>query len=458
MIARSSTDILKRMLSYTLARTRLSDIRETDAMVHILTSVANEIAKSDQNAVIRKNESSLDGAENEILDDVLAAVLPDGQQRSQGYYATGGAVVFYRPLGSAGGLTVAKGTIVRRARDGMLFRTLADATFTGVNTTSSAVPVVCLTKGTTGNCASIGEITQLGQAIAGVSSCSNTATITNGADYENDQAARDRARRHVRGISPCTQNGILAQVLNYESADYGRALFASFAMYDPTNPGFAIIYVDDGNGTAGPTESRSAEESSSSVLNGMYVLWARYPALASNPSITWNGGGGFPGWSYVVQSTGQILVKTRSGVPAPADGIFDIGAYTTYGGLVGELQALLNGTIPDVTNQGFIGAGNVVQVKPARFTGYTSISANITYAANSNITTVNNALKTALTTFINSTLGIGQSLFLADVITVIKSNPSVVNVNSVEINGVAADEVAEADEVIRVQPTTITLV
>lgn len=455
MIARSASEIFKRMLAYTLARTRLSDIRETDPMVHILMSVANEIAKSDQNAVIRDNESTLDGAENEILDDVLEAILPDGQERSQGYFATGGLVVFYRPSGSSGDLIVATGTIVRRARDGMLYRTLADATFTGVNTTSSAVAVVCVTKGASGNCNSIGEITQLGQAIAGVSSCSNTAIITNGADYENDQAARDRARRHIRGISPCTHNGILARVLNYESSDYGQALFATFGEYDPTKPGFATLYVDDGNGTSGPVVNRVAEIASSTLLNGNYILWTRYPAIETLPAVSWGGGGSIPAWQYTIESTGQILVRASSLMPAPADGMFDIGAYTTYGGLVGELQALINGRLPDVSEQGYAGAGDIITVKPARFTGYATITANITYAPNVNITTLNTTLKTALTTYVNSNIGIGQSLLLADIIAVLKSNASVLNVDNVTINGSASDEVADADEVIRIQPTTI---
>jgi len=455
MVARTSNDIFKRMLAYTLSRTRLSDIRESDPAVHMLASIAIEIAKSDVAAVNRQNENTIDGAEGDLLDDVLAALLPDGHERSDGYYATGGAVVFYRPMGSSGPLTIAKGMPVRRLRDGMVFYTAAAATFSGVNTASDApVSVICGTKGTTGNC-QIGEITQLGQAIAGVSSCSNTALLTNGADIEDDQAARDRAKLYIKGISPCTNNGILSRVLDYESDTYGRALFATWADYNPLTPGKAILYVDDGNGTSGPIENQVAEQASSSPLAGYYSFYTKYRPLATNPTVTWAVGtkSGYEIWS---PSIGQCVLKTTNDA-APTDGIFDLSAYTTYGGLVQELQNIVNGVINDPDLPGFKGAGNQVQILPAAFFDYTPIAADILYATNSNITAVNSQLRLALTTFVNATLGIGQSLTIADVVTVLKSNSAVLNVTDVTIDGVATDRIAAPNEVIRINPDDITL-
>lgn len=456
MTARTSNDIFKRMLAYTLSRTRLSDIRETDPAVHMLASIAIEIAKSDVAAVDRQNESTIDGAEGTLLDDVLAAILPEGHERSDGYYATGGALIFNRPQGSSGALTIAKGTAVARGRDGLPYFTASAATFSGVNLVSDApVSVICSVKGTTGNC-QIGEITQLGQSIPGVSSCTNTALITSGADTEDDQSARDRAKLYVKGISPCTNNGILSRVLDYESSTFGRALFATWGQYNPLTPGQAILYVDDGNGTSGPIENQIAEQASSSLLATYYTFYTKYRPLATNPVVTWDGGSkwGSPIWS---PSLGQCLMKLTS-FPAPTDGIFDLGTYTTYGGLVQELQNMVNGVINDPDLPGYKGAGIVVQIQPAFCGAHTAISANILYASNANVTAVNSQLRLALTTFVNATLGIGQSLLLADVTTVLKSNASVLNVTDVTIDGVASDRMAAANEVIRTNPSVITLV
>jgi hypothetical protein len=313
-------------------------------------------------------------------------------------------------------------------------------------------------KGTNGNC-QIGEITIVGSTIAGVSGCTNTTVITSGTDTESDQSARDRAKLYIKAISPCIPNGILYQVLNHTSSTYGSVKFASWGIYDPNKPGYATLYIDDGNGTSGPIETESLEYDSGLLLDGKYILWTKYRPIATTlPAITWivSPTTYSPSKATFVEPTGQIIVEIGSS-PAPTGGVFTVGTYTTYSGLVGEVQNLIDGTLSDTANQGFGGAGLVIRVLPAQFKGYLPISADILWATGANVTAQTTVLKNALVNYVNNTKGIGVGITLADVTAILKANPWVLNVTDITINSVASDYNAAVNEVVRIQPTGITL-
>lgn len=459
MIVRKESEIFKRLLSYILSRTNMSDIRETDALVKACAAISSEIAKGDENAWQRRNEGSVDGTSGELLDDLLATYLPAGITRNDGAYASGGSVVFNRPIGSSGVLTVLAGTKIKRQRDGMMYMTLVDATFGIADLVSSAVPAVCLTKGSRGNSIIVGEITQLAQSVPGVTSCSNTAVITNGADAASDETARQQARDYVKAISPATPAGIMYRTLNYTSSTNGTVKFAKWRNLDLAKPGFRTLYIDDGNGTSGPIVAQNAggTESFTAILTGgKFTLFTRYNPVASTPTITYNAGADTPITTLWAEALGQAQVTLLAG-STPTNNLFTFGAYTTYGGLVGEVQKMINGVINDPEDAGISGAGLVVTVLPAQFSAYTTISANILYTAGANVTLVSAQIKAALVTKINSSWSIGEDLTIADVTEIIKGVSGVDDVSVIEIDGVEANKYAADYEVIRVVQTGITL-
>lgn len=459
MIVRKESEIFKRLLSYVLSRTNMSDIRETDALVKACAAVASEIAKGDEFAWQRRNEGSPDGTSGELLDDLLETYFPAGITRSDGAYASGGGIVFNRPMGSSGVLTVLAGTKIKRQRDGMFYMTLVDALFGIADLVSSAVPAVCLTKGSKGNSIIVGEITQLAQAVPGVTSCSNTSVISNGADADGDETARQKAKDYVKAISPATPAGIMYRTLNYTSSTNGTVKFAKWRTLDLAKPGFRTIYIDDGNGTSGPMVAQNAggtESFTAPVAGGKYTLYTRYNPIAIAPAITYNGGAGAPVTTLWANAMGQAQVALPAG-STPTNDLFTFGAYSTYGGLVGEVQKMINGVINDPDDAGIGGAGLVITVEPAQFSAYTTIDANILYTTGANVTLVAAQIKAALVTKINSLWSIGKALTIADITDIVKGITGVDDITDILIDGTAANKYAAEYEVIRVVQSGITL-
>lgn len=456
MIVRQENEIFKRTLSNVLARTQLSDIRETDVIVKVCAAFASEVAKGDVDAWSRRNEGFIDGTAGTLLDDLLAEFLPSGQTRGEGAYASGGDIEFYRPQGSSGALTVVAGTLVKRRRDGMIYKTLADATFGVTDLTSSVVPVVCSIKGSRGNAIVTGEIDTLATAVPGVSSCSNTLSITNGADRDSDETARDSAREYIKSISPATHAGIKKRTLDYTSETYGGVRFAKWEPVDIYNPGYQTLYIDDGNGTSGPITARNTdttEEFTAFLENGNYTIFTRYKPLYSTPEITYNTGTAVTSslWANAL-GQGQVVPPTT-----PTNGVFEIGTYSTYDGLVGEVQGMINGVVNDVDDSGISGAGLMVTIKPAIFSAYTTIGANVLFADNSNVTNVTAQIKAKLVTDINTLWNIGTHLTIADITTIVRSVAGVIDITDITIDGDEASKYAASYEVIRTRTDSINI-
>lgn len=455
MRVQSAAEIRERMLARLVANTELSDLRETDPATQALYAAADELFRAQIEMWKVRDGAYLSTAEDDDdVDEHAAEVLPEGMERDEGSYATGGALVFTRPTGGAGGVTVVAGTPVQRSKDGYGYRTLGVATFGAGATESSGVSVVASTKGTDGNCAAT-EIDRLGVSIAGITGCRNTASITNGRGRQSNEDLKQAIRDHVAGIVPPTPAGILRTALAVDDATYGRCLFAKLGTVRKETAGYVYLYIDDGNGTSGPQVAVGAGEvlvSSSQGGERIFFL-ARRPLVSAGPVLTdelaavvtpsWV----LP-WGMAEFSTGLAVAKTITAA-----------AYTVYGGLVAAVQAALDGDVMNpLTTSGAVGAGCLVVVKPAALKtgGYVSITATVDRINGVSLATVSAVLKRQIVQFVNS-LDIGAPLLVSDIVTLLRANSYVTNVRDVTINGVALDLYCAASEIIRTKDTEIDL-
>lgn len=451
MRTRTREDILERMIAQLVARTELTDIRETDPGVQALGAVAPEIEAAHREAWRARDSGTVEGAQDEFVDELLGEVLPEGIGREQGSFAVGGAVVFTRPAGG-GALVVQAGATVLRSKDGFVYRSMTASTFGAGALESSPVSVVASVKGSAGNCVE-GEINRIGGNIPGVTGCRNTASISNGTDRQSDEQAKDMMRRALKGFAPATPAGILKAVLAIEDPTYGRVRFASWAPRNPVSPNQRTLYIDDGMGTSGPTVQVVDEVMLATSGGGELYLYTRHWPLQSAPTVLKDEADANLSVRWIYPS-GQAFL---SGGALAAGKTVTCPSYFYYTGLVGVAQRVVSGVASDYANfPGNDGAGDVISVRPARLmtNTYSTIEFDTTYATNVDPAVVGAAIRRRVAQMVNSR-GIGVKLDIASIIATARVVPGVVNIQNVRINGVAYDANCLEDAVIRVRESDI---
>lgn len=209
--------ILASMISVVTGGTdQLTDFNEGSPLRELLGASAVEIQRCWVKLYSLYHSAFLDSATGEDLDRIVALL---GLTRFD-ENAASGWLRFYGTEGS----TVTLGSQVS-SEDGIVYQTTTEYTI-GVGETYVDVPAVCLTTGALGN-KGRGEITQLLQAIPGITSVTNLAAFTGGRSAETDAELRDRARARISVLAISTAD-------SYEQL----ALFAanSFCFDDSGDP------------------------------------------------------------------------------------------------------------------------------------------------------------------------------------------------------------------------------
>jgi hypothetical protein len=453
----SEREIAERLISQVIARTGLSDLRETDPMVQSLRAAGREIARCVVEQWKIRDGAYPSKAHDDDMDEHLAEVLPEGQERGQGLRATGGAVRFSRPTAAVSPIIIDKGTPVYRSKDGYVYRTLDVATIGGGAKTSSPVSVAASSIGDAGNCAA-NEINRIGTSIPGVTTVANTAAIDNGTNIDSDATAYEWLLNWVRGISPAVPSGILRRVLDIEDDTYGPVRFAKFGLRDPLAPGFRRLYIDDGNGTSGPHETAEAGEVVvSDSAGGERVLHLVNRPIYGIPPVILDGGDIYtpaPRWT-APWSQMVFAAELAAGLTLTA------GLYQYYTGLVGVAQRLIDGDVSDpLSTPGCGGFGDVLQVMPANLTSnqLASIAARVIRDQNVDPDTAKVLERRALVQMTNGH-DIGQSLTLSDIDSTLRSLSHVrdVPMAEIKINGVNRSLGAGEYRVVRTADSKVTL-
>lgn len=117
----------------------------------------------------------------------------------------------------------------------------------GAGIASVTVPIAAVTTGAAGN-AAIGGINTLGQAIAGVDSVTNAASLTNGSDAETDPALRARFIQYIASLSKATKAAIGYAASSVETG-ITYAIVENQDYDGTTDLGYFYVVIDDGTGT-----------------------------------------------------------------------------------------------------------------------------------------------------------------------------------------------------------------
>jgi uncharacterized phage protein gp47/JayE len=192
--------ILQTMINGVVSRTDLSDIVDTSAFKHLLAAFARELDESYFQIGLIPDLFDLDKCVGDDLDRRAAQVQPAAISRRLAAKATG-SVVFSR-AGTVGTVNIPSGTKVKTS-SGIEFVTTAAGSINNTFSSSSAVPIIAVVAGASGN-VSLSTIIKFASKPAGVDSVSNLATLTNGRDKETDDELRGRIKDYLATLSRAT--------------------------------------------------------------------------------------------------------------------------------------------------------------------------------------------------------------------------------------------------------------
>jgi hypothetical protein len=448
MILFDTDAIRRRLFAEIVSRTRVTDFRAGGQAVQFLESWVQRFDEVSDAIWALRDAAMIGSARGDDLDAILADALPDGMLRSTGARGTGGGVEFGRPSSDAmPEIVIAAGFPVLRAGDRTRYVTTADATIAVDAEWSAPVAVIADRTGTSGNCG-VGDIVTLGASKQGVTKCRNTISITNGADSEDDDAARDRLRRSIRAVGKAVPSALVQAALAASDPTYGTVRFASLEPVDEALPGIARLWIDNGNGDCEVSVAVGAGE----VLVPEAVGGEQYCYLAGRPVKTVPqilvDDAGVP--YTIVKPWGQVKLATA----LAAGEVCTAGAYSSYGGLVAAVQRAIDGEIgnsndyPGVAAHGvivYVGAAS--RVSTTHGDGLCPISANVVRKPGAPAT-LDADLRTAMVAFTNNR-DIGEHLYPASVVNICMSNPWVLNVTDVLIDQSSGAKYCGPNNVIR---------
>ena len=366
MIILSEAEILERLIAALTSRTRVTDVRAGGYAVQVLGAAAQLVDAAQQAPAEYAEGRNLDAATGVLVDDLLASLLPDGLQRTEGAFALGGTVTFSGDVTPAD-VTIPQGHVVYRGTGGVRYRTTAPCVkAAGATTSAPPVSVICERRGEVGNCA-VGEINRLGSPITGISSVANTTAISTGTDRQEDADAIDTARLHLRSMAARTNAAILRAVRSVDSPEFGRVLFDKIdEAWSRPWAGCVRVYIDDGAGTAGTQTLVAGEVLSPELAGGEVMLrTAHRPIVPGSADGQLRVGGIAPATPYsVVEPLGEIRVEDGAAMVAGLDAT--LNQYSYYSGLVGAVQAAVDGAISEIEESPGVRAnGALIQVLPA---------------------------------------------------------------------------------------------
>jgi len=449
VIIKTESEFLQSIIAEFVARTGASDIRAGGTMYQYAKALARQLYLTQANILNNRDNYYLSTARGDDLDKRVADMPPGTIVRGGGTRANGGVVLFSRPV-ATGPLTILAGTLVVRSSDKYRYTTTSNATFGPADLVSSSVSVIAQTYGTIGNVVA-GEIDSVGSPIVGVTAVTNTSAIQNGEDAESDDELRQRISLYVKGIARSTTAALVQAILNLTDDTYGTIKFAKCAPVLDDYPGRVSVYIDDGAGTAGLTNTIPAGEVliNSAIGNETILYLANRPA-ATAPIISVNA---VPMAYKLIFPWGQVQVPLLTA----ADHV-TAGAYEAYIGLVALAQQVIDGKPYNPINYpGYRAAGEIVTVLPALLAGgvYVDIDVWFDVEPNADRGSIISTAKAAMVKFINE-LDIGKPLYRAALIDVLMEQSGIVNVSSVQLNLVDVDLYVADNGVARTSDSNIT--
>jgi len=419
--------ILERMISRVVARTKLSDVGDSSAFKHLLAATAREIDEAYYQMTRLRDLFDLKTATGEDLDERAAEIQPGTISRLRASRAVG-EVVFSR-AGTVGTIIIPTGTVVKTG-DNKLFRTTIQTSINAGNTASQAVSITSNNPGADFNVPA-GTIVRFGSKIPGVDAVINNAATTQGTDDESDDAFRARILAYIASLSRCTVEALEFITTGITDSVSGKSVVFSSVFEDPLDRGNVTIYVDDGAGTAAELGTEIVSEVViASALGGEEFLYLDETPVAfdlSPTTITSSVRG-------VLTLSTDFFINPANGqlyfTPALVPGEQITATYTPYVNLIPLVQKVVDGDPSDRTNfPGYIAAGIRAIVKAPVVTN-PSVEATLTLEPGVNRSSAIAAAVLAVQNYIN-TRGISGDIIRNELVERIMGVSGVVDVNLV---------------------------
>jgi uncharacterized phage protein gp47/JayE len=427
--------ILQRMVNYVVARSSLKDLLSVSQLLHVLAAASRGIEKAQHGMEDILDDRDIDNVIGADLDDWAKVILPVVIERIPGRTATG--QVRFGRTGIVGTINQSVGTQVKvpagAAGEDLLYTTTSLGTISAGSTTSNLVDIVAIKQGTKYN-ADPGEIDAFVSKPPGVETVTNPTALTNGLDKETDDEFRKRIKAHILGLARCHNYGLEAAAINtYDSVSGKTCIFAK-SVEDPDNPGYVVLYVDDGAGTAEHTTTVTDENSlspASGVASGgeVDIYTQNKPIKEENAFTLKINAATIPSANYSIDyPAGHIKLNSASypsGLTA-ADTVTE--SYTYYDQLIGEVQKVIDGVVADRTNYpGYRAGGIQVKVKPPQILAQSCV-VNVTVKSGYSQTTAITSVVAEISAYING-LSVGEDVIRNELIERIMAVPGVYDAN-----------------------------
>lgn len=459
------------MIATLVARTGAIDLNDSSVVKHTLGAAARELGDIYYQLVLLRDIYDIDTASGTDLDERAREIKPNILRR-RGARRAVGTVVLTRP-GTTGTTIIAPGVTVRTP-EGVLVRTLAQATITasspqqvtghGVGRDSAPITAQAVSAGSAGNIAA-GTATTLVQKPAGITEATNPTAFVLGRDRETDDEFRRRIRDFVGSLSVSTVDAIKYLVLGLVDPDTSKEVQFAHVFEDPVERGNVTLYVDDGAGTAEETEEITNEAltfglagpPANSAVGGEEYLYLDNIAVRKSDVLPDTG-------FTVTSSTRGALVEGTDYNVNPATGLIHFTTpltngetievdYIRYTGLIRHVQRVVTGDTDDRLNfPGLEAAGIRVLVRAPDIL-VVPVQGTLLVEEGYNRDDVIAAAESAVTAYMNSR-GISGDIIRNEIIEAIMTVPGV---RDLVLNAPSANVTVLDNQLVRVGSADVDL-
>lgn len=421
--------ILRRMQNRTVARSRLSDLTDMGTVNQTLSAAAREDDALWLGIWKMRRLLDLGAVQGEDLDEWSKLCNPDKLLRDPAIKATG-TVVFSR-TGTTGTISIAIGTEVKIPSTGLQasrsYFTTAIATIAGGSHDSAAVAIEAAETGSSYNC-DPGVISSFGSKPSGVDSVSNLSAITNGQDRETDDHYITRITLYRKSLSRGTHSALVSAAL--ETVVGSSQIQYATAIEDEWDPGHVTIYVDDGGGTAETTTTYTDEVLIASAVGGEIDIYTLHKPIKAEAGFTLkiNTVTKTLDVDYTLNPASGHVKLTQASYPnglTAADAV--TATYTAWTGLIAECQRIIDRDPLDLVTYPGVRAGGILVRVMAPQIVYQTVTALISVKDGFDLTSMITKVTSMISVYIN-TLGVGETLVMAEMIERCMAIPGMYNI------------------------------
>jgi uncharacterized phage protein gp47/JayE len=453
--AETATTIAQRAINKVVARTNLTDLTQTSEFYQVIMACARACEKTQQGMEDLLDDTDIDKATGEMLDEIAKKLNPDLIERLTGTKATG-SVVFSR-AGTTGEVTIPIGTQVKVpksiAGEDLVYTTTTVGTISDGNNDSNSVDIVANDVGTKYRADPNTIVGFVGKP-AGVDTVTNAAAITNGLDEETDDEFRTRIKDYINSLSKSTVKAIEFAARNTQDSGTGKRVRWASVYENEWDPGKFVCYVDDGSGTAEDT----TQVTGSTILTatgGEVDIYVSLKPIKGTAAYTF-----YVDASPLVEGTDYWFnpasghIKLTESYGALSAGEVVTGDFYYYTGLIAEVQKVIDGDSGDRTNYPGWRAGGILAEVRAPTISYQTVYVNVSILDGYDHSAVYTDVETEISIYINS-LAIAENVIVNELIERIMGVPGVYDCN---MTSPSENVIVTDSQIARVTDSLITVV